>query len=50
MSKISRRDFLKGSGAAALSAALVGLTGCAKEEGTPTPTPTPRDAYTYLKV
>ena len=39
MSKISRRDFLKGSGAAALSAALVGLTGCAKEEGTPTPTP-----------
>ena len=39
MSKISRRDFLKGSGAAALSAALVGLAGCAKEEGTPTPTP-----------
>lgn len=43
MSKITRRDFLKGSGAAALSAALVGLTGCAKEEaqGTPVPTPTP---------
>lgn len=46
MSKISRRDFLKGSGAAALSAALVGLTGCAKEEGTPTPTPTPEAVHT----
>ena len=39
MSEISRRDFLKGSGAAALTAALVGLTGCTPKESTPTPTP-----------
>ena len=45
MSKISRRDFLKGSGAAAITLAVAGLTGCSpKEETTPTPTPVPTQA------
>jgi len=39
MSEISRRDFLKGSGAAALTVALAGLTGCTPKESSPTTTP-----------
>ncbi|MCI9402900.1 MAG: FAD-dependent oxidoreductase [Oscillospiraceae bacterium] len=44
MSKISRRDFLKGSGAAALTLAVAGLAGCSPKEGTtPVATPTPEN-------
>ncbi len=47
MGKLSRRDFLKGSGAAALTMAVAGLAGCAAQdpkESTPVATPTPTPA------
>ncbi len=39
MGKLSRRDFLKGSGAAALTMAVAGLTGCAAQDTHTTPPP-----------
>ena len=53
MGKLSRRDFLKGTGAAALTMAVAGLAGCAAQDSkestpvaTPTPAPTPTPAAT----
>ena len=52
MAKISRRDFLKGSGATALSLMAAGLVGCSTNEEKPTAaaTPTPETTVTQDKI